>query len=441
MKQKPQVIIMVGSTSDLVHYKKSDALKIFQKCGIDVVEPSASSAHRNPEDTSSYVKAMANPDIPQVFICAAGMSAALPGTVAAAIAQAKPMLAVPLPSTGFENCMDSFISAWRMPPGVAVSVLDNFKNAAIAACQILAQADENVRKLLDEYLIKNTKKPMFNLTEKEIELLVEGKNTLADGKTQRVWEYKNNVLIVNKDDITAGDGEKHDFMPGKGIVSSETTCNCFGLLNSKGIPTHFIERVDRRSFTAKKGTPIRIECVTRRIATGSYLKRNPDTVEGEIFSKLTPEFYWKDDDLHDPIMIWDSENEVFNLYLAKKPISDDSFIKQMTLEEVGLTSEEDLKTLGDLTPKVFEITEEAWKQLDTSLVDFKIEFMYDENGNIIMADVLNNDSWRIWPGGQKINEASKQVYRDLKGGLDPKALGKLKSNYEWVMEQTAKFAA
>ncbi|GAH60516.1 unnamed protein product, partial [marine sediment metagenome] len=103
-----------------------------------------------------------------------------------------------------------------------------------------------------------------------------------------IWSTSNKdvVLIESRDDITAGDGVRHDIIAHKGVLATETTCNCFSLLNAKGIPTHFIERESERRFLALRAKMIPVELVARRIATGSYLKRHPETIEGTVFDPL-----------------------------------------------------------------------------------------------------------------------------------------------------------
>lgn len=147
---------------------------------------------------------------------------------------------------------------------------------------------------------------------------------IADGKTKIIWSIPgtNEVLIESKDDITAGDGVKHDILKNKGAVSTETTSNCFRLLHAAGVKTHFIEQMDERTFRARRVQMIPIELVARRIATGSLLKREPSVEEGTIFETLVLEFFYKDDALHDPLMVWNTKKGCFQLHDAKRPVEE-----------------------------------------------------------------------------------------------------------------------
>ena len=150
---------------------------------------------------------------------------------------------------------------------------------------------------------------------------------LAEGKTKIIYKIPgtNNVAIESKDDITAGDGVKRNIIKNKGVLSNKTTSDCFKLLNKKGVPTHFIKQLDERTFLAHRVRMIPIELVARRIATGSFLKRNPETEEGSVFEELVVEFFFKDDANHDPMMLWDKEKQCFKIYNAKKPLTEDGF--------------------------------------------------------------------------------------------------------------------
>ncbi|WP_407809567.1 phosphoribosylaminoimidazolesuccinocarboxamide synthase, partial [Staphylococcus aureus] len=88
------------------------------------------------------------------------------------------------------------------------------------------------------------------------------------------------VVLVSKDRITAGDGTKAHDLKGKARISNATNAKVFEYLNSVGIKTHFLNRRDENSFVALNCEMVPIEWVTRRIATGSFLKRNVGVPEG-----------------------------------------------------------------------------------------------------------------------------------------------------------------
>ncbi|HEY6739130.1 MAG TPA: phosphoribosylaminoimidazolesuccinocarboxamide synthase, partial [Actinopolymorphaceae bacterium] len=110
-------------------------------------------------------------------------------------------------------------------------------------------------------------------------------HAIAEGKTKVVIDAGDGtVLIRSKDDITAGDGERHDVIDGKAVASTTTTCNIFRLLGDHGVPTHFLEQVDAVTFRARRVDMIPLELVARRIATGSFLDRNPDVADGTVLA-------------------------------------------------------------------------------------------------------------------------------------------------------------
>lgn len=267
---------------------------------------------------------------------------------------------------------------------------------------------------------------------------------LTEGKTKIIWPTANKdvVLIESKDDITAGDGVRHNVIEHKGVLATETTCNCFILLKEKGIPTHFIKRKGERSFLALKVKMIPIELVPRRIATGSYLKRHPEISEGTIFDPLIVEPFYKDDSLHDPIMVWCKKRRCFELYDAKKPLAKgylfDLNPRTILTPQGQPFGEKEMEEIRDIAQNSFLILEEAWKKLNVELVDLKIECGWTQSKGLVVADVIDNDSWRIWPGGEKSQMKDKQVYRDLKD-MTSETLGAIKKNYAWVAEVTRQF--
>lgn len=259
---------------------------------------------------------------------------------------------------------------------------------------------------------------------------------LAEGKTKIIWELPNNeVIIESKDDITAGDGERRDAIANKATLATQTTSNCFALLNRAGIPNHFVERESDTTFRAKRVDMIPIELVARRIAYGSYLKRNPEVTEGTKFGEVALEFFAKDDANHDPLIMFDFENGVVRRYDPKKPISPESLLDETPLTEspFGVTEEQANRLLQN-TIDTFEVLEAAWADQNVTMVDIKIECGFTEDNQLVVADVIDNDSWRIWPGGDSSQMADKQLYRD------GHSLDYVADRYAWVAEATNSFA-
>jgi phosphoribosylaminoimidazole-succinocarboxamide synthase len=219
--------------------------------------------------------------------------------------------------------------------------------------------------------------------------------------------------MVNKDQITAGDGARRNELVGKSRWSTITTANVFRLLNKANIPTHFVKQIDDQTLLVKRCTMLPVEQVQRRIATGSYLKRNPEVSEGTRFEPVLVETFLKDDANHDP-QIWEKD-----------------------IIERGLANAEEIAYMAEQGRRVFETLERAWAGVDVTLVDLKIEFGRDPEGNFLVADVIDNDSWRLWPGGDKTRMLDKQVYRNLKNVTEAD-LQQVADRYALVADLTGK---
>ena len=257
---------------------------------------------------------------------------------------------------------------------------------------------------------------------------------LAEGKTKRIWpsSMPGQVLVESKDDIPAGDGARRDLIAGKAEFATETTANVFELLQRAGIPTHFVGRFDDRTFRALAVEMIPIELVTRRVAFGSYLKRNPGREPRSTFDDIEFEMFAKDDANHDPLLEIVGD-KVFQ-YRADAPIGPDTMLDVDEVDEskFGLAPAQQQR-VRELAISTFGILEAAWKDQDVTLVDMKIECGITEEGEIVVADVIDNDSWRIWPGGDPDQMVDKQLYRD------GQSLDYVADKYAWVAAATGQF--
>lgn len=279
---------------------------------------------------------------------------------------------------------------------------------------------------------------------------------IAEGKTKIIASLPDEphaVLIFSKNDITAGDGAKRDHLPDKGLYANETTCNCFMLLKTQGIMSHFIKRNNGTSFKARRLRMIPLELVARRIATGSFLKRRPDVAEGARFDQLVIEFFEKDDVHHDPLVIFDFASQHVLRYAASQPLpigfhSETPFAldRLTTLQASGLDNDwyDMFFVLRGIIHETFLILESVWAKQNIVLVDLKVEcgLTHDDDpdcpGEVFLGDVIDNDSWRLWPEGKKEMMLDKQVYRNLPVST-PDALRQIIANYAAVAQATNRF--
>ncbi|CAL8306917.1 unnamed protein product [Lota lota] len=243
---------------------------------------------------------------------------------------------------------------------------------------------------------------------------------LNEGKTKEIFELVDQpglVLVQSKNQITAGNAVRKDQMEGKAAIANKTTSCVFKLLQEAGIKTAFVKQQSDTAFIAAHCEMIPIEWVCRRVATGSFLKRNPGVKEGYRFSPLKLEMFFKDDANNDPQ--WSEEQLlVANFSLAGLSIS-----------------QCEVDIMNRSTVAIFEILERAWATQNCTLVDMKIEFGVNvTTKEIVLADVVDNDSWRLWPAGDRSQQKDKQVYRDLKE-VTPEAMQVVKKNFEWVSEK------
>ena len=271
---------------------------------------------------------------------------------------------------------------------------------------------------------------------------------LAEGKTKQLWRLPRRpgmVSVISKDDITAGDGARHDVIPGKGELVTQMTSDIFEFLRGI-VPLAFMSREGSNTFIAANCRMLSYEVIVRREAHGSYLQRYPELQKGHRFDDLRVEFHLKTSgrrwrshpdvelECDDPLMVRDAEHGVIKLFNTHKPIAEQEPFRTLLPEHVYTNPYEDLffETMAGYAKKTFCMVEEAFRILGYRYVDFKVEFGINPQGKIVLADVIDNDSGRLIDA--EGNYVDKQRYRD---GDDPQSVKRL---YELVANLTAQFA-
>ena len=215
--------------------------------------------------------------------------------------------------------------------------------------------------------------------------------TITIGKVKTVFSTSepDQVLIQYEDKVTAGNGRKVDFPEGKGRVCCEISEFLFEKLEKKGIRTHYISTIPVSIMSCRKVEIIPIEVVVRNVAAGSIV-RQTTLEEGQIINWPLVEYYLKDDEKDDPLLTEDR-------------------ISLMGYGDV-------LKDLEYTAREVNSLLKSIFRDIGLTLVDFKLEFGYDADRNLLLADELSPDSMRLWKEGTK-ESFDKDLFRKDKGDI------------------------
>ena len=211
------------------------------------------------------------------------------------------------------------------------------------------------------------------------------------GKVKTVFNTAelDKVLIQYEDKVTAGNGKRIDFPEGKGKVCMEISAFLFEQLEKVGIKTHYIDTIPERIMSCKKVDIIPIEVVVRNVAAGSIV-RQTTLEEGRIINWPLVEFYLKDDEKDDPLLTEDR-------------------IKLMGYGE-------SIRPLQFIAREINAILQDIFNKIDLTLVDFKLEFGYDSEQNLLLADELSPDGMRLWKKGTK-ESFDKDLFRKDQGDI------------------------
>lgn len=223
---------------------------------------------------------------------------------------------------------------------------------------------------------------------------MEKRELLYEGKAKKLFLTDDPNLVISefKDDLTAFNGEKKSSEAGKGALNNKISTELFKLLESKGIKTHFVQMLDDNHMLHKKADVILIEVIVRNIATGS-LSRNLGIEDGKVLPFTLVEFDYKNDELGDPKL-----NDQHALILELVEYQDE------------------LDKMRRVARQINDILKPYFHEKGLNLVDFKLEFGKDSDGNIILVDEISPDNCRFWDvkSGEKMD---KDRFRQGLGGL------------------------
>ena len=228
---------------------------------------------------------------------------------------------------------------------------------------------------------------------------------LNEGKVKslyRMADEPEKVYIHFHDKVTAGNGRRVDFPDGKGKVCCLISALLFEMLEKRGIRTHYIDCPRLDTLLCKKLDIIPVEVIVRNIAAGSIVKQT-NLKEGTLLNPPLVEYYLKDDEKDDPLLTPDR---------VRLMGVDPTRMREVALE-VNLQFQMIFTLMG------------------IDLVDFKIEFGYDNHGDLFLADELSPDNMRLW---KKDNQErfDKDLFR--------KDEGDIVEAYSHILQQLRKFA-
>ena len=215
---------------------------------------------------------------------------------------------------------------------------------------------------------------------------------LYEGKAKKVFatDDPNLVIVDYKDDATAGNGAKKGTIRGKGVVNNKVTNSLMQLLESKGVPTHFVKQLSDRETVVKKVSIVPLEVIVRNVAAGSFTARL-GVKEGTRFDSPTLEYSYKNDDLGDPLI---------NRYHALA-------LKAATAEELDI--------IDKYAFRINDILKAYLKSFNIDLIDFKLEFGRLPDGTIVLADEISPDTCRFWDATTGAHLDKDLFRRDLGG--------------------------
>lgn len=240
---------------------------------------------------------------------------------------------------------------------------------------------------------------------------MEAEKLIYEGKAKQVYATSDPdlVLMRYKDDATAFDGAKKGTIENKGPINNRIACLLFKLLEKEGIPTHLVEKTDQRSVLVRRLEMLPVEVVVRNVAAGSMSQRL-GLKEGMELPAPILEFYYKNDDLHDPMI-----NQYHALVL-------------------GWLNQEQLDDINAKALAINQVLGRFFDEINIILVDFKLEFGLFQ-GKVLLGDEISPDTCRLWDKQSRQKLDKDRFRRDL--GQEEEAYQEVVRRIEEALEFNA----
>ncbi len=228
---------------------------------------------------------------------------------------------------------------------------------------------------------------------------------LYEGKAKILYATDDPEILLTyfKDDATAFNAQKRGQIVGKGEINCAIAAALFQEITAAGIPTHYLSSPAPDQMLVKAVKIIPIEVVVRNIAAGSICRQTTLPL-GKILPRPLVEFYYKDDALGDPLLTID------RLFLME------------------LATPAQLEQLQTMTLKINQVLTKFFQDCGITLVDFKLEFGFDNQGQIILADEISPDTCRLWDAQE--TDPTKRVLDKDRFRQD---LGNVEGAYQQVL--------
>ena len=216
------------------------------------------------------------------------------------------------------------------------------------------------------------------------------KKAIYEGKAKIMYttDDPDVLLVYYKDDATAGNGAKKGTIENKGIMNNKMSAFFFDLLAKEGIKHHYISMPSDREMLVKKLEIVPLEVIIRNVAAGSLAKRL-GLKEGTPMACPVIEFCYKSDELGDPM------------------------VNRYHIRAMKLATDEEMETIESMSLKINDILTKFLKDKNVDLIDFKLEFGRDKNGDIILGDEISPDNCRFWDSTTHEKLDKDRFRRDL----------------------------